>query len=774
MVANGPSFPWHHEQGNIFFVSTYPPRNCGIATFTYDLLHAIHQELKSKMPSVVAMTNRPEGYEYGEEVVFEISQNKIHDYRLAAEYINFSRASIVSLQHEFGIFGGDYGVYVIHLLANLKKPVVTTFHTVLKEPEREHKEILMEIAKLSQRVVVMSKQAVSMLKEIYGVPSEKISFIHHGVPDVPFVDPNFYKDRFNVEGRLVLLTFGLLNPNKGVETVIEALPYVVERYPKVAYIVLGATHPEVKKRYGESYRLSLQRKVASLGLEDYVIFHNRFVTLEELCEFIGACDIYITPYLSREQITSGTLAYAVGMGKAVISTPYWYAQELLSDGRGKLVEFNNPKMMAEAIIDLIENEKKRHQMRKRAYEFGRKMVWSNVAREYLKVFSEVVGSYEVKPESYAIKHKFVPQDSIPSINMEHLFRLTDDTGIIQHSCYGIPDRKFGYSTDDVARALVVVLIAYHQLKDEKLLKLANTYLAFLKHAQLENGRFHNFMDYSRCFTDTEGSEDTLGRALWGLGCGVYYGPFEWFRMLCKEMFEKASADLCLVHPMAKAYAIGGLYYFVRRYQGATNKKRQLVQLADSLVEAFNSYRKDGWKWFSDSVTYGNCKLPHALILAYRITGESAYKDVALEALEFLTSFTFNGEYFDFVGNRTWYEKENGGCYYDQQPIDAGYAVEAYVEAYEITKKSRYLKLAQAAFDWFFGRNRLGIPLYDFSTGACYDGLTPFGVNLNQGAESIIVFLLANLAMSRQGVLKSLVSSEISEDFSMENLAASRK
>jgi len=756
------------SDGDIYFISTYPPRNCGIATFTSDLSHAVGEELGNKHIHIVAMNNRPEGYDYPEEVLFEISQNQIHDYRLAAEYINLSNAKVVSIQHEFGIFGGEQGVYITHLLANLKKPVVTTLHTVLKNPEDGYKRVLMEVVTLSQRLVVMSHQAEDILQDVYGISKEKIRFIHHGVPDVAFVDPNFYKDRFNVDGRFVILTFGLINPNKGIETVIHALPKVVERYPDVAYIVLGATHPEIKKQFGESYRLSLQRKVKELGLEKHVFFHNRFVTLEELCEFIGASDIYITPYLSKEQITSGTLAYALGMGKAVISTPYWYAQEMLAEGRGKLVDFNDSNAMAEAIIELIENEKERHAMRKRAYEFGRNMTWKCVARQYIEVFREAMGIYEKKSDTHILKGRFVPQDSVPEINMSYMFRLTDDTGILQHSCYGVPDRRFGYSTDDVARALVVVLMAYHQLKDESLLKLANIYIAFLKHAQLENGRFHNFMDYTRRFLDEEGSEDTLGRALWGLGYAVQYGPSDWFRMLAREIFEKAIAGLKLHHPMAKAYAINGFYYYLQRYGGATAAKRIVHNLADSLKTVYNELKKKGWPWFSDSVTYGNAKLPQAMLLSYKIFEDEEFKNIGLESLEFITEAFFNGNYFDFIGNQHWFEKKNGKSAYDQQPIEGGYAVEAYVTAYEITGNERYFELAKCAFDWFFGKNRLGVSLYDFSTGACYDGLTPYGPNLNQGAESVIAFLLANLTMSQQEVLNSLLNKNIKMEIQNEN------
>lgn len=765
------SYTEHADPGaEIYFVATYPPRNCGIATFTYDLAHAVAGEVGIPGFHVVAINNPVQDRNYPEEVAFEIGQNQIQDYRVAADYINMSRAGVVSLQHEFGIFGGPEGTYINQFLGNLKRPIVTTLHTVLGEPNEGYRKALSQITELSHALVVMSRQSGTMLQDIYHVPKAKIRFIHHGVPDVAFIDPNFHKDRFNVEGRTVLLTFGLLNPNKGIETVIEAMATVVKRFPKVAYIILGATHPEVKRQHGEAYRLSLQRMVARLGLEQHVFFHNRFVSLDELCQFMGACDIYVTPYLSKEQSTSGPLAYALGMGKAVVSTPYTYAEEMLDHGRGSLVDFGDPEAMAQTIIGLIENEADRHRMRKKAYEMGRQMTWKNVARQYVRVFDEVLGSFHSRPE--VVQTGFLSQDAIPEIKLDHLFRLTDETGIIQHSVYGVPDRRFGYSTDDVARALVVALGAYHQMKEERFLTLANTYIAFLRHAQNGGGRFRNFMDYTRQFTEGQESEDTSGRAIWGLGYGVHRGPTEWFRVLCRELLEKAITNIAMEHPMAKAYTMVGLYHFLQRYNSATAIKRVLQTLADELVESYGQRKKDGWPWFSDSVTYGNTKIPQALLLAYKILNNEVYRTVGLESLDFLTQATYKKEHFEFVGNAGWYEKGKEKSPFDQQPIDAGYAVETYLLAYEVTGEQRYLALAQAAFDWFFGRNCLGVSLYDFAQGACYDGLTAHGPNLNQGAESTITFLLANLAMFQQGVLVSVTPSEDMSRLWYSNMEAS--
>lgn len=754
-----------NREMNAFFVGNYPPRNCGIATFTYDLFHALCEVTGKDSYRVAAITNVPEGYNYPDEVSFEIHQNRIHDYRLAADYVNFSGADIVSLQHEFGIFGGAGGTYINHFLSNLKKPVVTTLHTVLKEPDASYRKALLTVTELSSGLVVMSRQAEELLVEVYRVPRDKIFFIHHGIPDTPFVDPNFYKDRFHVEGRFVLLTFGLLNPNKGIELVLDALPEVVKRYPKVAYIILGATHPEVKRLRGEEYRLSLQRKVTRLGLESHVFFYNRFVDIEELCEFIGACDLYITPYRSKEQITSGTLAYALGMGKPVISTPYWYAQEMLAEERGILVDFGNVDGMTEAILEMIENEPKRHQMRKRAYEFGRKMVWKEVGREYLKVFQKVLSRIHRIPMRKAFEQTFTQQDALPEITLDHLCRLTDDTGVIQHATFGIPDRRQGYSTDDAGRALVVVLQFNDQYQEPRALRLAEKYLSFLAHAQREDGRFHGFLSYDRKFTDEVGSEDTQGRALWGLGCAVALGPNDQFQAFAKELFERAIQKIDIKHPRAVAYAISGFWYFLHKYEGATVIRRLLIAFSDHLIEEYEKHHQMDWRWFHGALTYGNAKIPQALLMAYQLTGAERYREVGLESLDFLTQEIYNGDYFDLVGNSHWYEHGQQKAIFSQQPIDAGYLTEAYATAYRITQNLRYLELAQAAFEWFLGRNRLGLPLYDFSRGACFDGIDPHGINQNQGAESIICFLLANLALSQKGMLKTLIKRASSVDFS---------
>ena len=733
---------------DIVYVGTSVPKRCGIATFADDLGTSVSGEMGGRPYRVVAITDRAGGYDYPSEVTFEIRQNVIRDYALAAEYLNGSSAQVVSLQHEFGIYGGDAGKYLSVLLCHLKKPVITTLHTILDNPSRDYREAFEDVINSSQRLVTMSQTGARMLREIYGVPESKISVIHHGVHDVPFVDSNFYKEQFNVEGLTVLLTFGLLSPNKGIETALEALPAVVKKYPDTVYIILGATHPEVKKVYGEAYRLSLERKARDLQIVDNVVFQNRFVDLQELTEYVSCCDIYITPYLAKEQITSGTLAYAVGMGKAVVSTPYWYAEELLADSRGVLVDFGDVKGMANALSDLIGDSVRRNRMRKLAYEYGRTMVWREVGRQYVEMFLDVLHERENLDVGSVWKQKMLPQTTLPELKLDHLMSLSDNVGLLQHACFGIPDRDHGYSADDVGRGLAAIMTLYNQQKDEQVLPWIRTYVSFLKHSQTETGHFHNFMSYDRRFQDDHGSDDTLGRCLWGLGTVVRWGPKEQIRALAQDMMDKATPRILEIEaPRAMAYTIIGIDHLLQKFEGASQFRRLLVQLADNLVSLYKGNRTADWHWFEDILTYGNAKIPESLLRAYQVTQNEEYLNIGLESLEFLTTEQWNGVYFELIGNEGWYPKGGEKAFFGQQPVDAGYLVEAYVAASEVSDKYKHLELARLAFEWFLGRNRLNAALYDFADGSVADGMDSNGISANQGAESVVCYLLAVLALS---------------------------
>lgn len=564
----------------IAFVDNYLPRQCGIATFTTDLCEAIAGEYKGTRCIALPVNNTEGGYEYPDRVRFELTEKDIESYRRAADFLNINNVDIVSLQHEYGIFGGRAGSHILALLRELRMPIVTTLHTLLRNPDPDQRRVLDEIAALSDRLVVMSEQGSALLQEVFAVPPDKIDVIPHGIPDLPFVDPSFYKDLFGVEGKTVLLSFGLLSANKGIENVISALPAILAKHPNVMYFILGATHPHVLRKEGETYRLSLQWLARDKGVEGNVVFYNRFVALEELLQFISAADIYITPYLDAAQSTSGTLAYTLGAGKAVISTPYWYAQEMLADGRGVLVPFRDPKALAEQVIALLDNEAGRHAMRKRAYLFGRDMIWPQVARRYVQSFERARAERRhFAAAEFAVQPLDKRPPDVPPLKLDHLQRLTDGTGILQHATFAIPDYREGYTTDDNARALLVSALL-DDLGNQEANALATRYLAFLWYAlNPETRRFRNFMDYQHDWLEAAGSDDCHGRALWALGTVLGRSGTSTLDGLAGQVFQQSlPAIRDTTSPRAWAFAILGIHEYLQRFDG----DRRAAQVQEEL------------------------------------------------------------------------------------------------------------------------------------------------------------------------------------------------
>jgi glycosyltransferase involved in cell wall biosynthesis len=735
------------EIKKIAFLGDYLPRKCGIATFTHDLRKAVAEEYPGTETFVAPVNDLPEGYEYPSEVRFEFSENDLDSYRRAADYLNFSNADVVCLQHEYGIYGGPAGSFILALLRDLRIPVVTTLHTILQNPSADQRRVLQDLATLSARLVVMSERGRKMLREIYGVSGGKIDLIPHGILDMPFVDSNFYKDQFGVEGKHVLLTFGLLSPNKGIENVLRALPEVVKKFPDLVYIILGATHPNLVREQGEAYRLTLERLAKDLGIKRHVSFYNRFVDQEELKVFLGVADLYITPYQNAAQATSGTLAYAFGSGKAVISTPYWHAEELLNDGGGVLVPFGDSNAMSQAIIGLLGDDNRRHAMRKRAYLQGREMTWSKTAQHYMTSF-EAARRNPTSPSIRRLGVRTLEEDrlELPALRLDHLSRMSDSTGIYQHAIYSLADFHHGYCIDDNARALIItVMLEELELEGPELRRLAETYASFMQYAfNPDSKRFRNFMGYDRRWLETEGSEDSQGRSLWALGTCAGRSKHPHLQAWAAQMFERALPSvLDAKSPRTWAYSLLGIYEYFRRLSGDRLATQARDMLTERLIDIFERTETEEWPWFEESLSYANALLSHVLILSGRWADNPRAFAIGLRSLRWLVGVQKAPQgHFRPIGSEGFYPRGGKRADFDQQPIEAHSTISACLEAYRSTNDATWHEEARIAFEWFLGRNDLGLSLYDSKTGGCCDGLHMDRVNQNQGAESTLAYLMS--------------------------------
>jgi glycosyltransferase involved in cell wall biosynthesis len=730
----------------VVFISTFPPRKCGIATFTSDLIKSASNAANGEFEPLVVTVQPDNSLRYGDPVKFEIRQNVRSDYICAADYINFSHVDLVCVQHEFGLFGGPGGSYLGLLLKRLKVPVITTFHTILDDPKPDYRRAMRDICDCSCRMVIMNERGVQMLQNICGVPAKRLRVIPHGIPDLPFVDSSYYKGNFGLEGHRTILTFGLINKNKGIEIMLRAMPKIVEAEPSVVYIVLGMTHPAVLRCDGESYRFGLQQAVKDLDLQNHVVFHNRFVNEEELHNFLCAADIYVTPYFNREQLTSGTLAFAVGAGKAVVSTPYWAAAELLADDRGILVPFADSDRLAEAIVSVLQGDSLFCSLRRRAYDYGRSRTWPKIGQSYWRLFNEIRLPIHLAGRGPMMVAESISTVEVPEPALDHLIRLTDDTGLFQHARFTVPNRAHGYCTDDNARGAIATVKYHAQYPDPQALRLLDTYLSFLMHSQNPDGSVRNFMDFDRRWWENEPAHDGLGRTLWALGAILANPPAPAYLSVVKDCFDRSVGHVLQQSIRGMAYSVFGMCDYLRQFPGASDIKRQLELAAERLVAYYQQDRRDDWDWFEDALSYDNAVLPHALFVAGRFLDNDEYVEVATKTADFLLEATFDGDHFSFIGSRGWYERGKARAAFDQQPVEAAAMVMMLRAACDVTKNPKFLSLQRTAFDWFLGANDLHIPLYDFRTKGCADGLMAGGVNGNQGAESMVSFLLSLLAI----------------------------
>ena len=726
----------------IAYVGTYPPRLCGIATFTRDLSASGGALGEGARPTIVAVTDPGGQYEYPAEVKYEIRQGAKSDYARAAEFINYSDVQLVSIQHEYGIYGGDDGAYILDLVSLLRAPTIATLHTVIKEPSGSQKAIVQKLSLACARLVVMSNVAAGLLQTSYGIDSSKVALIPHGIPEMAPRDQEQLKAKFHVSGRRMLITFGLLGPSKGIETVIRALPAVVAEFPDVVYFVVGATHPTIVRRHGEAYRTSLEREAERLGVRQHLVFRDQFVPDQELYDYLQAADLYVSPYPNEAQVTSGALSYAMGAGAAVVSTPYWHAQELLSGGRGYLFPFNDHRALSDLLLSLLDSPQQTERVRRSAREFTRDMSWTRVRKAHLELGAAVV---EEAPAA-SIPAAPTRASSLPHLRLDHLIRMTDDTGIIQHARYTVPDRKTGYCVDDNARALIVAVRAHRLGIDPQVGALVSTYLSYLHCAQTAEGDFHNFMRYDRTQESSPGSEDCLGRAIWALGTTVALALDDGCRLLAREMLDRALPRATALGPRGTAWTMLGLASLAGADPAADAAREDLGRMAAKLVERYREEATEDWRWFEPTLTYDNAILPLALFRAFSATGERASLRVARESLEFLESVCFESGFLTLVGNAGWHARGGEKPPADEQAIDAAAFVLAFRGAYLATGDHRYLRRMRESFGWFLGANRLGIPLYDQGTEGCRDGLMTTQVNENQGAESTICFLMSLLEM----------------------------
>jgi glycosyltransferase involved in cell wall biosynthesis len=731
-------------------LGNHVPRACGIATFTTDLSEAISAAFPDLDCFVLAMNDAGRRYGYPGRVRFEVTESDVASYRRAADFLNVNPVDIVCVQHEYGIFGGKAGGYVLDLLRELRMPIVTTLHTILAEPNPAQRKVMAEIAQISERLVVMSAYGAALMRDVFGVADGKIDLIPHGIPSLPCGSQS--KDRLGVEGKRVILTFGLLSPDKGIEHVIDALPMILEHFPDTVYIVLGMTHPHVKERQGETYRIALENRARRLGVDSSMIFHDRFVSQGELAEFMCAADVYVTPYLKPEQITSGTLAYAVGSGKAVISTPYSYARELLAEGRGILVPWRDPRAIASNVVDLFGDDEKRRAVSARAAAYGRQMYWPAVARGYVRSFERARTEHADRLRTvFQVATLAKRPADLPEINLEHVCLMTDQTGMLQHASFSVPRYEDGYCLDDNARALLLMTLLEDAGTDDikGVRMLASRYLAFVSHAFDERlGRFRNFMSYDRRWTETSGSDDSQGRAIWALGTvvGRSWGPGR--QSLAGQLFYAALPVVTeLTSPRAWAFALLGIDEYLRAFEGDTSVQSVRKTLAERLLGLYLHTNGPEWPWFEDRVTYCNPRLPHALIVSGPLMDKPEMTAAGLRSLEWLVEIQRSPEgYFAPIGSNGFFERGKDKASFDQQPVEAYSMVSACLEARRVTGDGRWIEPARRAFNWFLGQNQLQQPLYDATTGGCRDGLHADRVNENQGAESTLAFLLALLEL----------------------------
>lgn len=731
----------------IIIIGNYPPRKCGIATYTENFVNSLYASINSDSTSnlqveVIAMNDEGSSYNYPPIVSKSIRENNVSDYQKVIEYINTGGFDYCHIQHEYGIFGGQNGLMVLRFIAQIKIPIGVTLHSVLKNPNYYQRQIIYAFGALANRIFVMNPLAIRILKSIYYVPEERISMIEHGVPHFTPYNKKEAKAVFGWENKNVLMTFGLLGRSKGIEIVLKALPEVCARFPDLIYIVLGKLHPHVMRQEGSVYIEELKKLAEENKIEKHVLFIDEYVDEDILKSYLKSADIYITPYLNEAQITSGTLSYALSAGTAIISTPYWHAVELLKEDRGYLFDFNDSEALRDILINLLSNPKLLKKYQKNAFNYGRKITWPIVGNMHLTEFQSIINKR--KKRQLSIEHILLYH--LPEFSLEHLKRITDQTGIIQHARFIFPDYSMGYTTDDNARALLMSAMLYRYQASGEVQKLLTKFLAFLKYMQGPDGRFQNLVNYKKEITDGLFSEDAFGRAVWALGYTLRFSTDSMYFEFAKEMYLKASPHfLSLGSLRGIANTLIGVTHYLKIYPYDKQMLEIMKTLSARLENAFDENKEENWEWFENQLSYDNAVIPLALLSVSEFIEKQKYLFIAEKSMAFLESKILKEGRFSLIGNMKWMNKGEEKSDFSQQAIDALVLVLYYAKAFYLTKDREYIHKQRIAFSWFLGNNDVFIPLYDDQTKGCADGLFETGVNRNQGAESLMAWLISYLS-----------------------------
>lgn len=722
----------------ILVLTTYPPRECGIATYSYDLIKSLrNQFVYSFNIKVCALESKKEKHTYNEDVKYILDTSDSESYSNLTEKINNDNTiKVVLIQHEFGLFAGGEA-YFLNFISKINKPIVFVFHTVLPRPDEIFKQKVQHLLNHSSGIIVMTNGASEILTRDYIVEKSKICVIPHGTHLVPHLDKNILKEKYGLQNKKVLSTFGLLSSGKSIETTLEALPNIIKTSPEVVFLIIGKTHPTVVLNEGEQYRESLQEKIINLNLQNHVKFVNKYLPLDELLEYLQLTDVYLFTSKDPNQAVSGTFAYALSCGCPVVSTPIPHAKEFLAGDTGMLFDFGNSEQLAECVNHLLFDVRLRKNIILNGLHKITATAWENSAVAHAKFLQKISGN------QIELHYRN------PEINLDHIKKMTTDFGMLQFSKINQPDINYGYTLDDNARAMIAMCQHYKMTQDPADLKYIRIYLDFIAYCERPNMHFLNYVDINKNFTAQNAEvnlEDSTGRAIWALGYLVslsYIMPEE-LTHKAESLIERCFVCSEITHSTrAMAFIIKGIYYYNRTVENETSLSLATT-LTNRLVQMYRHESSPGWEWFESYLTYANSVLPEALLCAYSMTGNEEYRKIAKESMDFLMDKTFVKDSIRVISNKSWKIKGEASERYGEQPIDVAYTIITLRKFHDIFKEKQYLDKMEIAFNWFLGNNHLQQVIYNPCTGGCFDGLEETNVNLNQGAESTVSYLMARL------------------------------